>query len=593
MLAGLLPVLALAYMLRGRPRRVIVSSVIAFRALRARQGRRRLAKVHLDWTFFVEALILSLAALAAAEPYVVRPRKSVAVVLDNSGVMQVLMPSGISAFEAAKMRLVSYFAGSSDHITLYLTAPRPHRWESPLNGQSGIEAVLNKLKPVDAAEDLAAVSELLTDLVNSDRYDQIVVASRHELNPVLPGRVVGLTVGGPVSNYALGSFTVWRPSLTSPTVEARVTVANFSTSKAELKLTIDDARNSIAEKSLELVPNTVETVEFPNLPAAPLFRATLAPSDRFPLDNTAYAVVGSSSVVKILFVSPFEEHAAGLRELPGVRLLTESPEKYSPADASSVDLAIFDYTAPKEWPACNSLLVMPPGSTPPFDFDVMPASPIAFLTWVAPDPLTDGVNFRLLKPRQGEFFAPHPWMRSVASGLQGSLILAGEREGRRYVALGFEAFPYLGKANLPMSVLTLNILSYLSGSFSVSAGFRAGLPWRVPSGIHQIILPSGKTITTRPGDLFTETYEQGVYRLVGPNNEELRAVNFDNLAESNLLVATPIEFNVARKTFSSSARTDKRPLAGALIVLALALAALEAIFNYLARRPAVVDAGGE
>ena len=49
-------------------------------------------------------------------------------------------------------------------------------------------------------------------------------------------------------------------------------------------------------------------------------------------------------------------------------------------------------------------------------------------------------------------------MSQVVSGDGGALLLKGERAGHRFVATGFNPFPYLGKRNLPMSVLTLNAI---------------------------------------------------------------------------------------------------------------------------------------
>ena len=85
---ALVPALLIAYLVRERPLRVTVSSVLAFRALRGLKGERPWGRPQLDWLFLVEVLILSLAVLAMAQPYVVRRRKPIAVVLDNSAAMQ-------------------------------------------------------------------------------------------------------------------------------------------------------------------------------------------------------------------------------------------------------------------------------------------------------------------------------------------------------------------------------------------------------------------------------------------------------------------------------------------------------------------------
>src|SRR4030081_3729756 len=85
---ALIPALALAYLARERPRRVVLSSVLAFRALRARRGRRFGGWPHQDRMFFVEMLIIGLAVLTIAGPYVMRGGNPIAVVLDDSAAMQ-------------------------------------------------------------------------------------------------------------------------------------------------------------------------------------------------------------------------------------------------------------------------------------------------------------------------------------------------------------------------------------------------------------------------------------------------------------------------------------------------------------------------
>ena len=96
-LLALIPALALAYLVRERPRRVVVSSVLAFRALRARRGQRFGGWPRPDWMFFVEMLIIGLAVLAIAGPYVTRVGNPIAVVLDDSAAMQAAMSASTSS----------------------------------------------------------------------------------------------------------------------------------------------------------------------------------------------------------------------------------------------------------------------------------------------------------------------------------------------------------------------------------------------------------------------------------------------------------------------------------------------------------------
>ena len=142
----------------------------------------------------------------------------------------------------------------------------------------------------------------------------------------------------------------------------------------------------------------------------------------------------------------------------------------------------------------NTMLVMPPPGDPVFGLTVTPTAKVEIAGWRPTDTLTDSVNFRLLSLRGGEYFGTHPWMSQVVGGDGGALLLKGDRGAHRFVATGFNPFPYLGKRNLPMSVLTLNAISYLAGLGSTSSGYRTGQPWLVPAGVDSVILPSGKKI---------------------------------------------------------------------------------------------------
>src|SRR5258708_1267698 len=81
---AMVPALVIAYLARERPSRVTVSSVLAFRALRGFRRERFAGLPKFDWTFFVELLILCLAVLAMAKPYLIHRGNPVAVMLDNS-----------------------------------------------------------------------------------------------------------------------------------------------------------------------------------------------------------------------------------------------------------------------------------------------------------------------------------------------------------------------------------------------------------------------------------------------------------------------------------------------------------------------------
>src|SRR2546426_4703234 len=125
---AIIPALLLAYLVRERPMRATVSSVLAFRALRALKPERPAGWPKLNWLFLLEVLILGLAVLAMAHPFTAGKRRPVAIVLDNSASMQAKMPSGQTRFDAARSRLAAMLSGegTGDEVSFYLSAPHPH-----------------------------------------------------------------------------------------------------------------------------------------------------------------------------------------------------------------------------------------------------------------------------------------------------------------------------------------------------------------------------------------------------------------------------------------------------------------------------------
>ncbi|HYB91612.1 MAG TPA: VWA domain-containing protein [Candidatus Binataceae bacterium] len=589
---ALVPLLVLAYLARERPSRVTVSSVLAFRALRGFRKERFGGRPKFDWMFYAEALMLALAVLAMAGPFLIRTSNPVAVVIDNSAAMQARLPSGATRFEEALSKVQAALASeSAGQVSIYVTAPAPHRIAPPFASVSQALRAIVRIPVTDSPNDYTAVTSLLQNLASGAEFRHVIFAGARPITPPVPARIRAIALSDPAPNLALGAFTLRREVFGASALHASLTVANFSPESRTVEVTIsgDGARLASARESLS--PGETASVEFPALPPKLVYRAELSPSDAFPLDNVAYATAGAVRTVSILFVSPAPGDAAGLDSIPGVAVKAVSPANFSLGDLRDIDLAIFEYGAPKEIPGVNSLLVMPPPGDPAFNFTVAPASELQVAEWRKTDPLTDSVNFRLLNLHAGEFIGQHSWMAAVVSGQGGALLLEGERQGHRYLATGFNPFPYLGRRNLPMSVLTLNMLSYLAGLGASTGGYHTGQPWLVPAGVESVILPSGRKVPASPGTLFTNVAAQGIYELVnGAGERTPRAVNLDNLTESDLENAPPLRVEPSNSPPSGQASTEKFSLSVWVLAAILALLALEAMIVYRRRRRVVLEA---
>jgi hypothetical protein len=583
---AIVPVLALAYLARERARRVTVSSVLAFRALHAMRKERFGGWPKFDWTFFVELLILSLAVLAMARPYLIRHANPVAVVLDNSAAMQARTREGTTRFEQVRNEADTMLSNlDATSVAFYLTAPHPHQVKGEAIEPEEAHLQIAQATASDAPIDPAAVINLLSELASSGRVSKVIFASSRPLAPPTPPRIDAITAGDTLDNFAIGSFTLRRETFGAEALHARIAVANFSPKPSDITVTVSGDDKQLAAAKTSLGPRETGVVEFPSLGPANVYKAALSPSDGFPLDNIAYATAGSVKAVSILFVSPHPADAQGLETIPGVTVTSKSPDAFAPADLNNIDLAIFEYAAPKELPTVNSMLVMPPAGDPVFGFTTATVEPVQITRWSPVDPLTDAVNFRLLNIRQGEIFGTHPWLESAVDGAGGSLLLRGERQGHRFVVTGFNPYPYLGKGNLPMSILTLNVLGYLAGVGANSGGYRTGEPWLVPAGVHEVVVPSGEKVAATSGTLFTDVGAQGIYKLIGPGNlETLRAVNLADLTTSDFDNVAPLKIETTANATTPETLNEKSPLTAYILASILALLALEAILLYRRRR---------
>jgi hypothetical protein len=583
---ALIPALVLAYLARERPSRVTVSSVLAFRALRGFRRERFGGWPRLDWMFFAEVLILSLVVLAMASPFIWKRSSPLAVVIDNSAAMQALTSSGKTRFDIAREKLDAELSSENGggEISIYTTAPQPRRVAPPFITLTEARLALRRIKPTDAPNDQTTTENFLSNLASEARVAKVIFAGANALATPVPARIHPIAVGDAVANGAIGSFTLRREVLGAEALHASLTIANFSPETRKLDLVVTGDGKEVAHASEALGARETATLEFPKIPPARIYQAKLAPDDALALDNVAYATAGSVKNLSILFISPTPADADGLNSIPGVAVTAKSPDSYSPDELGNYDLAIFEYATPKEIPAVNTMLVMPPAGDPVFGLTVTPTAKVEIAGWHTTDTLTDSVNFRLLSLRGGEYFGTHPWMSQVVGGDGGALLLKGERGAHRFVATGFNPFPYLGKRNLPMSVLTLNAISYLAGLGATSSGYRTGQPWLVPAGVDRVILPSGKKKTAHPGTLFTDVSEQGVYELVGPGNAQTpRAVNLADLTESDLS-SSPLLKVESANSGSAAPVMEKSSLSDYILFAIIVLTALEALIVYRRRR---------
>ena len=548
-----LPLLLLPYLIRKRPQRVVFSSLLLFADLAANASGRPWGKLRLPPIFFLQLLLLTLLILALGEPvFSVNPTK-IAIVLDNSASMQTL-EGDKSRFASAKEKARGFLTdvGATGKTDLYLTVPRLERVGGAALDFTDAVGVLGSLEPYDLADAPLDYDKLLGQMVREQKYERIYFITDHPVHSQ-SGAIRVATVGHPTENLALTSFQVTRSSLVSSRSKATVEVANFSSNSGKVKILLRGSGTVLANRELVVPPGKSAQASFEGFPLHPYYEAEIDARDALPLDNRRFALSPKSQDLHVLGISPLPQTLASLRSIPGVTVDTVAPDDYLKVDRSGYNFEIFHFSFPAALPQNPALFILPPANNFLADLEKPISRPVVS-SWREPHPLTRYVNFTLFRPSYARPLKPKVVGESIIETPSGPLVFAVEHDGIRYLVLGFDPFPFLGRENLPISVFTLNFLDW----FFENAGKR-GKNTGEPLALNNIqtgdwmITPRGDKISLKTGARsFPSTFTQGIYQLSRGGTKEQFAVNLDDADESDLRAPSPIEIR-GEKTGQASA----------------------------------------
>jgi hypothetical protein len=540
-----LPLLLLPYLIRRKPRRFVFSAILLLDSAERRAGRGPWGRLRLPPAFFLQLLFLLLLFLAWSEPvFTVRPSR-IAIVLDNSASMQTF-EIGKTRFDLAKEKARALLGELDLHarVDLYRTVPRVERARAASMTLSEAETVLAAMDPYDLGESPLDLNQIVNQMMPEAKYDRIYFLTDH------PGRSETgmarvISVGQPKDNLALSSLQVNRSSLVDSQWVAKAEVQNFSHKDQKLKIILRGAETTIASRELAVPQGKSGTAIFERIPALPYYEAVIENRDALPLDNRRVAVAPQFKNLRILAVTPRPQALASLRNILGVTLDIISPAEYEKAERSGYGLEIFHFSTPTTLPQTATLFVLPPSASTLVDLEGS-ISPVVVSSWREPHALTRYINFALFRPTFGRALKPNIPGETIIEGPEGALVFAAYRQGIPYLVLGFDPFPYLGRANLPMSIFTLNILEWFYASASPRDRTTGdSLTFNRARQGEQVITPKGERVSlTADSNSFSSTFYQGIYQLTRLGGEtQLFAVNFEDTNESDLRTSAPWELS--------------------------------------------------
>lgn len=503
--------LVYAYRRRGRGTERVVSSLLLLRLLERKSDARR--QFHPPPRFFFELLLLLLLVLAAAGIYLRQPPLSVALLLDNSISTAARSSEQVQVIDRIRDQASAYLASLPSHaqVTVFTTTPQLERHieaGTVLDAQSVVRQVL----PAFGSD---ALERMVPQVLRDSSFDALRVFSDRPVQRErgdtavsahggMPLDAIDVLLGESLENVAISGV---RLSAVEGTIE--VDLASYARADVSLTLVLEQASilgsqlqiAPLAKQPLKLPAGEARAHQFHEVPAAPAYRVRLefgAPTEaavRNTLreDDTAW-ITSTRKGSEVLLVSALTPRELGLDELT---FLTFRPMSFEQADqvawqdesaltALEASAIVFHRYAPPELPLRSALYVLPGNQGPFRTFDEVRGALLS--RWEPHHSLTAYLNLAALQlPRAFPLRGPS-WSEEVIVSTSGPLLLAGEVQGRRYAGLGFELFPFAGRREPITSVLTLNLLRWISGGTTITSYHELGRPLSLPPGTKRVQL---------------------------------------------------------------------------------------------------------
>ncbi len=638
------PLLILAYMHQLRGRRRTVSSVMLLKKLAVKIRVKR--KFRPPLRFFLELLALLLLAIAASYPLLNERASRCAVVIDSSLSMRARVGSSYEAntrFGKSIQEALKWVSDQSEQSTfsLYQSAPKLLLAGEANNTKAKTIKALEELQPALTGDSLeGSVSEL----VSSGDFDSIAIFTDREADYLKDADTVGAKksssfsslfgktkdgeisntetvvdirrVGAPIGNVYIAKVRSERPRRTdgnsnksNPSIVATL-AASDSKPREVIVSIVDDADSSSSPlQSAKVKIDSKRPVDVRFQPTGDdnperIFRIFIKTEDgdnALTEDDTVWIRQGGSGAEKILFVSGTgaTQESLGLSEIQGYDFEVVSPEEFSARSAESLmgyDILIFHHSAPRSAPERPTLLILPPAENGVFPVATELRNP-RISSWKEEHLLTSYLQVPLLRFNAAITFATPLWAQPVISVEQGAVVVAGESRGIRFLGVGFELMPFSGGATPTVSILTLNILGWLSNTPGTGLGGSVGSSIRLEPGFKwEITTPQGKVESVvakdrepklyqmeQPGKYLVAKLSNGTKLPGGAKEHRVYTANIIYPEESSTFATSTLA--VAKRTaHEEMLRQKETPLWPLLVIIAIIVIVCEWIIG-MVRRP--------
>ncbi len=594
---GLMVPILLLYLLRLKRREVTISSVLFWSsAVDDMQANAPFQRLRRNLLLYLQLAVVVALAVALARPFqrtTALGGSTVVAVLDGSASMAAPLGGG-TRFQSARARVAEMIGDleRGDELMLLLATDRVEVLHPLSADRRALRRALGSAAAGDRPTDLRDALLLATSAVRGRPEARVYLFTDGAVPPLtdLSADVAGVelvTIGEPADNVGITALDARRSLSERSRTQVLLTLEASGPSPAprEVEVEFRSGHRLLDLRQLSVTPGKPLATILSDLPIdSGLLEVRLTTADALAADNLAYVSLGSARQSELLLVGKpdlFLDKALAIDhrvrpvkyDLAGFQ--TAAGDGTLPPGA----VAVFCGQAPAGEVPLPALYLNATGEGCPAEATGTVADP-RVIDWAPDHPVTRYVDFEHLAVATARRCRPKPWARTVVEADSTPLMVAGERDGRRRVYLGFE----LVDSDLPLRagfpILIANIVGWLtSGADSVAtptvrSGEPVALRLATTAATARVTRPDGTRVQVPlDGDRarYGETDRVGLYQVAAGEAGTSFAVSLLSPVESDLTPRAELRVGGVRVVGPSRdtqrVRERWRPLAWLAVVL--------------------------
>jgi hypothetical protein len=471
------------------------------RILRDKEATSLFSKLKRLLSLLLQLALLALLVLALGDPRAAATLikgRNLVVLVDASASMQATDVSS-SRLDSAKdevKKIIRGLGGSDRMLIAQMDAS-----VTPLGPMSGdtseLDREIDAVKPTDTRADFPRALRFATDALRGADNAEIVVVSDGALGAASDAqgavhtgdaKLVFIPIGKSKKNAGITQFSVRRYPLDKSRYEVMLEVTNTGPEVEEVELSLLGDGQLVDLTKLRLKPGERLPRFYPNLSGASRtleakIKRVDGSHDDLPADDHAFALLPERRRAKVLLVTPgdtYLEAALLLDEYLDVTQVDAPHYSDKTPSGGAYDVVIFDGATPEVMPRANALYIDPRGTGSPVRVEEEISQP-GFDHIDRKHPVVRFTALDDVNIARGHKLVPQTGDKVVGASDAGPILIAGQRAGFKFVALGFDVRESDLALRVAWPLFLMNTINWFTDEDAgYISSFKTGEVWRIP-----------------------------------------------------------------------------------------------------------------